>query len=78
MLILYRKENNNSTAVDVVESRKVINKMCSLLSFETSLQDLQKIFIFKVFLGSHSGKNNTVISMEGSQTWGQGAGVDVL
>ena len=68
MLILHRKESNNSTVLDV-ESH-VFNKMCSLFGFKNSFQELQKILFFKMFLGSDSSRYNTVIRMEESQIWG--------
>lgn len=68
MLILYRKESNNSVVLDV-ESH-VFNKMCSLFGFKNSFRELQKIVLFKMFLGSDCSMYNTVIRMEDSQIRG--------
>lgn len=68
MLILYRKESNNSIVLDV--EPHVFNKMCSLFGFKNSFQELQKSLLFKMFLGSDSNRYNTVTRMEESQIWG--------
>lgn len=67
MLILYRKESNNSIVLDV---EPVFNKMCSLFGFKNSFQELQKSLLFKIFLGSDSNRYNTVIRMERKSNMG--------